>query len=85
MSASLPDDCRTKLECRTCKGDRFRVCWNWTPADGSPARWEIDCTGCGEAWTLNPGGLPNPEEIHDSLVDARLFQKDGSDEEVSSA
>ena len=32
MSASpgLPADCRTRLECRTCKGGAFQVCWNWT-------------------------------------------------------
>ena len=78
MSASpgLPDNCRTKLECRTCKGDSFRVCWNWTPVSDTPAtpRWEMDCVKCGEVWCLAPGGLPNPEEIHDALVDVRLFR-----------
>ena len=74
--SALPANCRTKLECRTCKGDYFRVCWNWTPVSGSPVapRWEIDCTGCGEIWTLEPWGLPNPGEIHDAQVDVRLFQ-----------
>ena len=86
MSGSLPDNCRTKLECRTCKGDLFRVCWNWTPVSDSgeqeAPRWEIDCVGCGARWHLNPGGLPNPGEIHDAKVDVRLFQgQDGSDED----
>ena len=72
----LPDNCRTKLECRTCKGDHFRVCWNWTPLSGGEPvapRWELDCVMCGAVWCLDPAGLPNPEEIHDAKVDVRLF------------
>ena len=71
----LPADCRTKLECRDCKGEAFRVCWNWTPGgDPAAARWDIDCISCGAGWVLHPGGPPNPGEIHDSQVDVRLFQ-----------
>ncbi len=83
-SPGLPDNCRTKLECRTCQGDLFRSCWNWTPVSGgTPAapRWELDCVMCGAAWCLDPAGLPNPEEIHGAQVDVRLFRKDGSDED----
>ena len=70
----LPADCRTKLECRDCKGEAFRVCWNWTPGgDPAAARWDIDCISCGAGWVLHPGGLPTPGEIHDSKVDVRLF------------
>jgi hypothetical protein len=78
-TSELPANCRTKLECRTCKGEHFRVCWNWTPVDSdgpAVARWEINCVQCGETWTLEPGGLPNPGEIHDAQVDVRLFQGD---------
>lgn len=76
----LPLNCRTKLVCRTCQGDQFRAVWNWTPdgMDGGPVldpRWEIDCAGCGTTWLLDPGGLPNPEEIHGAQVDVSLFQK----------
>lgn len=84
MSATpgLPGNCRTKLECRACKGGSFRVCWNWTPVndggDPAAARWELDCVSCGATWQLRPDGLPNPGEIHDSQVDVRLFQGSGS-------
>ena len=90
MSPGLPDNCRTVLECRTCKGGHFRVYWNWTPVDGRDpvaARWELNCAWCGATWHLKPDGLPNPEEIHDALVDVSLFcpadaqPQDGSDGE----
>ena len=81
MNLELPENCRTKLECRTCKSDHFWVCWNWTPVgeDGNAAapRWEMNCAWCREMWLLDPGGLPNPEEIHGAQVDVRLFQRPG--------
>lgn len=67
MTADLPDNCATSLECRDCKGRSFRVSWNWKPVGlGSPedGAWMLDCISCGSRWLLQPDGLPNPEEIY---------------------
>ena len=67
MTADLPDNCATVLECRTCQGQSFRVSWNWKPVGpGYPedGAWMLACLSCGSLWILQRDGIPNPEEIH---------------------
>ncbi len=48
MTAELPGNTATVLECRECKSQRFRVSWNWKPVGlGEPqgGAWMLDCVG----------------------------------------
>ena len=71
VTADLPDNCATLLECRKCMEQEFRVSWNWkpvgfgTPSDGA---WMLECTACEAFCLLERDGLPNPQEIHGAKV-----------------
>ena len=78
MTADLPDNCATLLECRKCQGQSFRVSWNWKPVGHGwleGGAWMLQCISCGSLWLLHPAGLPNPEEIHGALVDLPIAVK----------
>jgi hypothetical protein len=72
MATGLPDNCATVLECCVCKGQDFRVSWNWKPRSfgfASGGAWMLDCQNCGRLSLLHRDGLPNPQEIHGAKFD----------------